>query len=488
MAGALVLCASGAPARAAFPDGPPNDPLYDASPLPNATNEQWDLASPAGGFDRGISVDRAWPLTTGAGTIIADVDLGVRYDHPDLAGRWAENPGETGRDATGRDRRSNGVDDDRNGYVDDWRGWDTYARDNDATSDTENAHGTNVAGVLGAAANNGVGIAGIAPGRAHPAGAQRRPHPARRDSARPGDRLRRRPRRSVISMSLGAESFNSQLRRAVAYAHHRGAVMAVASGNEFHFHHHYPQVMGDVLAVGGLNPDSANATAINGDSRLGRRGLHGPCFLRGLRPAPRRRRAHAGTDHGLGRRLHQELERDVGGHATRRGGGRPGGGAGAGAGAAPLAGRGDPDRAHDRGRPRRPRQGLRVRLGPALRMGARERLRGGAAGRAADACRPSRGSPRPTGTGRCAEPVDVRGEAHGRAATRWTLELGAASGRPRGPGWRPGGPPARSRSGWPASNGSRLARGDGPCACVPPTPRGTPARTASSSTRSTPAA
>jgi hypothetical protein len=55
---------------------------------------------------------------------------------------------------------------------------------------------------------------------------------------------------------------------------------------------------------------------------------------------------------------------------------------GAGPGAAPLPGRGDPDRPHDRGRPRRPRQGLRVRLGPALRMGARERLRGRAARRA----------------------------------------------------------------------------------------------------------
>ena len=228
------------------------------------------------------------------------------------------------------------MDDDRNGYVDDWRGWDTYARDNDATSDTENAHGTNVAGVLGAAANNGVGIAGIAPG-------------ARILAVRTSDNILHQGARlaeaivyaadhgaSVISMSLGADSFNSQLRRAVAYAHRSGVVMAVASGNEFHFHHHYPQVMDDVLAVGGLNPDTANTTAHQRRSRLGRRGLHGPCLLRRLRPAPRRRRADAGADHGLGRRLHQELERDVGGHAARRGRGRPGGGAGAGAGAAPL--------------------------------------------------------------------------------------------------------------------------------------------------------
>jgi subtilisin family serine protease len=252
---ALALAAA-APAHGAFPSGPPNDPLYDASPVPGATNEQWDLTT-----DRGISVDRAWPLSTGAGITIADLDVGIQPDHPDLAGRWAENPGETGRDAAGRDRRSNRVDDDRNGYVDDWRGWDFYARDNDAVSDTANAHGTNVAGVLGAATDNGIGVAGIAPG------ARLLPVRTSNDIIHQGARMAQGivyatdRGATVISMSLGADTFDAALRRAVAYAHRHGVVMAVASGNEFHFHHHQPQMLGEVLAVGGLNPDSANSTA-----------------------------------------------------------------------------------------------------------------------------------------------------------------------------------------------------------------------------------
>ena len=227
----VLLGALAAPAHAAFPADPPNDPLFDASPLPNATNEQWDLASPALGFDRGMSVDRAWPLSTGQGVTIADIDVGVELGHPDLAGRWA--PG----------------------------GYDVYQRDGDPTSDTANSHGTNVAGVLGAAADNGLGIAGIAPGSAL------LPIRTADNILHQGGRLAEAVVYATdhgarsLSMSLGADSFPGSLRRAVAYAHRRGAVLAAASGNEFHFHHHQPQMLDEVLAVGGVNPDSANVSA-----------------------------------------------------------------------------------------------------------------------------------------------------------------------------------------------------------------------------------
>ncbi len=252
----LALLAGAPAAHAAFPQTPPNDPLFDASPLPNATNEQWDLASPAGGFDRGISADRAWSLTTGTGTVIGDLDVGVQFDHPDLAGRWYENAGETS---------SNGVDDDRNGFVDDRRGYDFYADDGDATSDTKNAHGTNVAGVLGAQADNGRGVAGIAPdSRLLPL---RTSDNILHQPSRVGEALVYAARQGadVVSMSLGTDSISRSFRDAAAYAYRKNVVMVAPTGNEFHFHHEYPATLDEVIAVGGLNPDTANVGARDGN-------------------------------------------------------------------------------------------------------------------------------------------------------------------------------------------------------------------------------
>ncbi len=65
----------------------------------------------------------------------------------------------------------------------------------------------------------------------------------------------------VISMSLGAESRSAALDRAVAYAHRKGVVMVAAIGNESANHHNYPATYDEVIAVGGINPDTADAAA-----------------------------------------------------------------------------------------------------------------------------------------------------------------------------------------------------------------------------------
>ena len=97
---------------------------------------------------------------TGDGIVVAVIDSGVDYNHPDLTGNIWSNSGENGVDAAGRNKASNGLDDDGNGFVDDFRGWDFVNNDNDPIDD--NNHGTHISGLV-AAKKDGVGITGVAP-------------------------------------------------------------------------------------------------------------------------------------------------------------------------------------------------------------------------------------------------------------------------------------------------------------------------------------
>jgi subtilisin family serine protease len=103
----------------------------------------------------------AWTLIpSGKEVVVAVIDTGVDYTHPDLEGRIWTNPGEI---------PGNGVDDDSNGYIDDVRGWDLAGTYADSLSDADNdpldkdGHGTHVAGIAAATTNNGTGIAGLLP-------------------------------------------------------------------------------------------------------------------------------------------------------------------------------------------------------------------------------------------------------------------------------------------------------------------------------------
>ncbi len=136
----------------------PNDPF--------AGEEYWfhNAGQVNGGRVTGVpdadaDVPEAWAITRGSPSVtVAVVDGGIAYDNPDLASAVWTNPGETGGG-----RESNGVDDDRNGLVDDWRGWDWRDDDNDPRDLGLFPHGTAVSGIIGARADDGYGIAGVAP-------------------------------------------------------------------------------------------------------------------------------------------------------------------------------------------------------------------------------------------------------------------------------------------------------------------------------------
>jgi subtilisin family serine protease len=171
--GALVSVAPGSTAqtiealnrdpRVAYAE--PNFILHAADVFPNDQffSRLWGLHNTgqnvnftAGTPDADIDAPEAWSVSTGSSNVVvAVIDTGVDMAHPDLAPNIWVNAGE---DCPGC--RTNGVDDDGNGYVDDWRGWDFANGDNNPTDD--NGHGTHVSGTVAATGNNRLGVAGVA--------------------------------------------------------------------------------------------------------------------------------------------------------------------------------------------------------------------------------------------------------------------------------------------------------------------------------------
>lgn len=125
------------------PQRTPNDPRFD---------ELWGMRN---GNDADIDADEAWEVQTGSENVIVGIiDTGIDYNHEDLKDNIWFNPGESGGG-----KESNGVDDDGNGYVDDFRGWNFAYDDNDPFDDQ--GHGTHVSGTVGAIGDNGKGVVGV---------------------------------------------------------------------------------------------------------------------------------------------------------------------------------------------------------------------------------------------------------------------------------------------------------------------------------------
>ncbi|MEE9608532.1 MAG: S8 family serine peptidase [Myxococcota bacterium] len=109
-----------------------------------------------------IDAPGAWDFALGEGVVVAVVDTGVDYEHPDIAPNLWAHPGEDlDGDGVAEAGDFNGLDDDGNGFVDDVRGYDFHALDPDPLD--ENGHGTHVAGIVAARGDNGLGSAGVAP-------------------------------------------------------------------------------------------------------------------------------------------------------------------------------------------------------------------------------------------------------------------------------------------------------------------------------------
>ena len=142
----------------------------DYTPNDSLVSEQWALNK--------IQAFDAWNITLGSDTVlIGIIDTGIDFNHLDLTSQIYYNRGEDGIDAFGNQKRTNKIDDDDNGFIDDFMGWDFTDRVGfpfdstggdylgwDNNPKDEHGHGTYIAGIAGASINNLYGIAGIAPG------------------------------------------------------------------------------------------------------------------------------------------------------------------------------------------------------------------------------------------------------------------------------------------------------------------------------------
>ncbi|MGB3946103.1 MAG: S8 family serine peptidase [Candidatus Saccharimonadales bacterium] len=188
----------------------------------------------------------AWESTTGNGVVVAVIDSGFALEHEDLATQWHQNSGETGVTSQGSrcwtgasvNKMSNNCDDDNNGYQDDWRGWDFVGINNAPQAGETNpngqgvAHGTEVAGLVGAAGNNAIGTATVSwNNKIMPLQALSDDGSGYTSSISAAVRYAADNGASVINMSLGGTTNDPTLAEAITYAHSKGVVVVAAAGN-----------------------------------------------------------------------------------------------------------------------------------------------------------------------------------------------------------------------------------------------------------------
>lgn len=253
--------------------------LYKINNVPNDSlfSRQWALQK--------IDALSAWKITKGNSSVVVGViDTGVDYLHPDLANKIFINSGETGSDSNGNDKKFNGIDDDGNGFIDDYMGWDFTDRigfpydstggdyltwDNDPMDQNLYSHGTAVSGIIGAQTNNSIGIAGVAPNiRVLNLRAFDPDGYGEEDDVASAIIYAVSMGAKVINMSFGDYSFSYVLRDVIRYAYSQNVVLVASSGNSNSSAPHYPSGYSEVISVGNSTKEDYVSSNSNYGSTL----------------------------------------------------------------------------------------------------------------------------------------------------------------------------------------------------------------------------
>ncbi len=239
------------------------------TPNDNFFSEQWGLSI--------MQAEQGWDIETGNASIpIAIIDTGVDWDHPDLMENIWTNPGEDAWNDPNDPATGNGIDDDGNGYIDDWKGWDFVAIEEGYVAPGEDfgpednnpmdfhGHGTHCAGIAGAVTDNHIGIAGVAwncrimalrAGYENSSGngelltvdVANALHYAALNGAR------------VVNMSFGSYGLSQTMQNAIVYANSLGVVLVAAAGNEGTEVKHYPAGFTYVISVSATDENDQRA-------------------------------------------------------------------------------------------------------------------------------------------------------------------------------------------------------------------------------------
>ncbi len=198
-----------------------------------------------------VDLLRAWDIQQGdTSVVIAYTDTGTDIDHPDMVANYAYNYNDP----------VNGIDDDNDGYIDNFLGWDVADNDNDAGFGSS-GHGINVGGLISAATDNVTGLSG--------AGFKTKLMPVKIDQSSTGQLTAAYKGivyaadhgAFIINNSWGGTVYRQYAQEIINYAAvNRGCLIIAATGNNKFENRFYPAAYDNVLSVGSLTtPDTVKS-------------------------------------------------------------------------------------------------------------------------------------------------------------------------------------------------------------------------------------